>query len=219
MDLTVIRAGRIGYNDALALQLELLGKRVRGETGDVIILLEHNPVITLGKRGVASDILVSRDVLQKNGIEVVETNRGGETTYHGPGQLVGYLIFDLRGHGGDIRRFVRNLEEVFIRLLEKEYGVEAGRDPVHTGVWVKDEKITAIGIALKQHVTMHGFAFNVTTDLDRFRLIIPCGIRDKGVTSLEKVLRAKNAGGTGAPDMDTVMTQVARHSKDVYGFA
>lgn len=224
MELTVINAGHMEYGDALELQYELLGKRIRGGIGDTLILLEHPPVITLGKRGRRSDILAPEDLLAREGISVVETNRGGETTYHGPGQLVGYLIYDLRGHGGDIRQFVRNLEEVFIRLLWDEYNIEAGRDPGHTGVWVGQEKITAIGIAIRQHITMHGFAFNVTTNLNHFSLIIPCGIRDKGVTSLKKLIAMKAAdeGGASArevPGIDRVREQVGQYMRSVYGYA
>ncbi|TFG65007.1 MAG: lipoyl(octanoyl) transferase LipB [Spirochaetales bacterium] len=219
MRLTIIHAGLLEYEKALALQYELLEKRSLGGIDDTLLLLEHPPVFTLGKRGRQSDILAPAAIIEREGITVVETNRGGETTYHGPGQLVGYLIIDLRNHGDDIRQFVRNLEEVFIRLLAEEYGFTAERNPKHTGVWVGDEKITAIGIAIKHHITMHGFAFNVRPNLNHFSLIVPCGIRDKGVTSLEK-LTAGTAGGSERTEVkfETVREQVGRYFRKVYGY-
>jgi lipoyl(octanoyl) transferase len=204
--------GKIGYQDALELQFSLNRKRQEGKIGDTLLLLEHYPVITRGKRGKETDILFSKEALESRGFEVYETNRGGEVTYHGPGQIVGYAIIDIAEHGKDLHLFVRNIEEVFISLLRDEYGLTARRDRDHTGVWVENEKITAIGIAVRKWVSMHGFAFNVNTELDHFETIVPCGIRDKGVTSLAKL--------TGrSPDIKTVQKQVADYFRRIFGFS
>jgi lipoyl(octanoyl) transferase len=147
--------------------------------------------------------------LEEQGIRVYKINRGGDVTYHGPGQIVGYPILDLNHHGKDLLRFIRRIEEVFIQLLKEEYGITAGRVPKFTGVWVGSEKITAIGFAVKRWVTMHGFAFNVNTNLEHFRWIHPCGITDKGVTSLQKLLGH-------AEDFDKVTDQVAKYFCKVF---
>ena len=211
MDLAIHKLGLVDYERAYTLQKKLLEKRQQDEIGDTLLLLEHPPVITLGKRGRDTDVLVSPDILAKMGVAVCEIERGGEATYHGPGQIVGYMFIDLAGHGKDIRRFIRNLEEVFIQLLDQEYGITAGRDTEHTGVWVGDTKITAIGIAIRKGVTMHGFAFNVNTNLDHFKWIVPCGIRDKGVTSLQMLTGEQQ-------EMDKVIDGVARSFCRVYGY-
>lgn len=189
MKLNVVDLGRMDYGQALALQESILARRIRGEVPDTLLLVEHPPVLTVGRRGSSSNILVSTDMLKTMGVEVYDISRGGDVTYHGPGQLVGYPIMDLGNMGKDIKDFVWKVEEVFIRLLKQEYGIHAERDEKkYTGVWVGKDKITAIGIAVKKWVTMHGFAFNVNTDLSHFNWIVPCGITDKGVTSLEKIL-------------------------------
>ncbi len=189
MRLNVIKLGKMDYAEALKIQEEILERRKNGEIGDTLLLVEHPPVLTVGKRGSYSNIIISSGEMEQNGVKVYEVNRGGDVTYHGPGQIVGYPIFDLRGHGRDIRGFVNKLEDVFIELLRNEYNIEAYRgEKKYTGVWVGEEKITAIGIAVKRWVTMHGFAFNVNTNLDHFKWIIPCGLTDKGVTSLQKLL-------------------------------
>ncbi len=179
--------GLIGYPEAFALQQELVAHRIAEQIPDTLLLLEHPPVITMGKSAADEDILVEPSVLEAAGATVHRINRGGEATYHGPGQLVGYAIIHLYEKERALRSFIRNLEEVFIRVLSV-YGIDAGRDDAHRGVWVRDEKITAIGIAVSHRVTMHGFAFNVSTDLSHFRWIVPCGIRDRGQTSLERLL-------------------------------
>jgi lipoyl(octanoyl) transferase len=189
LDITVVRLGRTDYERALSIQERLRLLRGRKEIGDVLLLLEHAPVLTVGRRGKAENILLPREILKEQGIEIFEVTRGGDVTYHGPGQIVGYPIFDLRDHGRSVRDFLSRLVEVFIRLLAEDYGLEAyGEDRHFTGVWVGGEKITAIGLALQQGVTMHGFAFNVNTNLDHFRWINPCGLTDRGVTSLQKLL-------------------------------
>lgn len=192
----VLYLGRLEYEKALRIQEELLQLRQQDLTTDLLLLVEHPPVLTIGKSGKKNHIL---RVPEK--VAVYEVNRGGDVTYHGPGQIVGYPIMDLTGHGKDIHTYLRKLEETFIRLLQEEYQIRAGRIKNYTGVWVKEEKITAIGVAVKKWVTMHGFAFNVNTRLEDFTWIIPCGIQDKGVTSLQKLL--------GRPlDMDRVRRQV-----------
>jgi lipoyl(octanoyl) transferase len=155
---------------------------------DMLILLEHPPVITLGKRGKYSNILVSKEYLNQNGIQIFEINRGGDVTYHGPGQLVGYFIVNLANYNRSIKNFITGIEDVFINLLMEQYSIKAYRGfKEHTGVWVDDKKITAIGVAVSRMITMHGFAFNINTDLEHFNWINPCGITDKGVTSLKQL--------------------------------
>lgn len=188
MDLNIMSLGRCKYEKALDIQYDTLEKRQNGEIENTLILVEHPPVITLGRRAEESNIIVSEKLLEEKGIEVFQTNRGGDVTYHGDGQIVGYPIFNLRESKIEIKTFVRNIEEVFIRLLRDKYNIEAGRQEKHTGVWVGNDKIVAIGLAVKRGVTMHGFAFNVNTNLDHFELIVPCGIQDKGVTSIENIL-------------------------------
>jgi len=212
MDLQILRPGKLAYKPAYELQTSLLAKRQEGEIPDTLILLEHPPVITIGKRGNEADVLLNTAALNERGIELYETNRGGEVTYHGPGQIVGYLIFDVAAHGRDLHQFVQNLEQVFINLLTSEYNIEAGRVPGHTGVWVGHEKITAIGIAVRRWVSMHGFAFNVNTDMDYFSYIIPCGIRDKGITSLEKLLGKSQ-------DISSAEECIIDQMKKMYGFS
>lgn len=188
MKIKVVRLGRMDYGETLALQEAVLALRQRGEAGDVLLLVEHPPVITLGRRGEYSNIIAPREMLEAMGVSIYETNRGGDVTYHGPGQIVGYPVVDLNNFGRDVKEFVRLIEEAFILLLREKYGIEAHReDNKYTGVWVGRDKITAIGIAVKRWVTMHGFAFNVNTNLSHFRWINPCGLTDRGVASLEKL--------------------------------
>jgi len=179
----VCRLGRMGYYDAWALQRDLHARRVAGAIPDVLLLLEHEPVITLGRGFHPENLLYPRDEYSRRGIEVVETDRGGDVTYHGPGQLVGYPIFDLRERGRDVHRFLRDVEEA-IMLTLRGYGVEGERRPPHTGVWVGGQKVCAIGIKVSKWVSLHGFALNVQNDLSPFETIIPCGISGLGVTSL-----------------------------------
>ena len=177
------------YADALALQRSLVDDRRAGRIPDTLLLVEHPHVLTLGVRGDGgrSHILATDEALASRGIEVHETGRGGDITYHGPGQIVGYPILDLNPDRRDVHRYVRDLETVLIRVAA-DYGIEAGRVDGLTGVWVGDEKLAAIGVRIARWITSHGFALNVTTDLDHFRLIVPCGIADRGVTSMARVL-------------------------------
>lgn len=170
------------------MQRALVEERRAERVPDLLLLLQHPPVITLGVKGDGgrANILATEGRLAEIGIEVSETGRGGDVTYHGPGQIVGYPILDLRPDRCDIHRYVRDLEEIMIRVCAG-YGVTAGRIKGKTGAWVGNEKIAAIGVRISRWITSHGFAFNVSTALDHFNLIVPCGISDGGVTSLEKV--------------------------------
>jgi lipoyl(octanoyl) transferase len=191
--LSVQRLGRVDYAQALKLQQSLVEDRRAGRIGDTLLLLEHPPVITLGvrtRRG-PTHIVASSETLAQMGVSVHVTGRGGDVTYHGPGQLVAYPIFDLRPDRCDVHRYVRDLEEALIVAL-REFGIEGRRVGGLTGVWVgpagREEKIAAIGVRISRWITSHGFALNVATDLRHFRLIVPCGIADRGVTSIERVL-------------------------------
>jgi lipoyl(octanoyl) transferase len=187
--LEVRRLGRVPYAEGLALQKALVEERRAGRMGDVLLLLEHPHVITLGARADAgrSHVLATPERLAQLGVEVFETGRGGDVTYHGPGQLVGYPIFDLRPDRQDVHRYVRNLEEAMIGVTA-DFGIESGRIEGLTGAWVRAEKIGAIGVRVSRWITSHGFAYNVSTDLSFFQLIVPCGITDRGVTSLSRLL-------------------------------
>jgi lipoyl(octanoyl) transferase len=180
--LDVRQLGRVTYADAQALQTELHERRSRDEIDDALLLLEHPHVYTIGRRGASDDVLWDADVLRQRGVDVVETDRGGQVTYHGPGQLVGYPIIDL-GPGGDLVGYVRHLEQVMTGTLAR-FGIAATGDPENTGAWVDDAKIGAIGVRVTRNVTKHGFAMNVCPDLSFFAGIVPCGITDKGVTSM-----------------------------------
>ena len=190
MTLDVRRLGRVEYGEALELQRTLVEARRSGKIGDTLLLLEHPPVITLGarSRGARTNVVASGDALDAAGVAVHETGRGGDVTYHGPGQLVGYPILDLRPDRQDVHQYVRDLEEVLIRAIAR-FGVEGVRVPGLSGVWVgaegREAKVAAIGVRISRWITSHGFALNVTTDLTHFQLIVPCGIADRGVTSLE----------------------------------
>jgi lipoyl(octanoyl) transferase len=208
--------GLTPYDEAHALQRELVERRKRDEIPDQFLLLEHPHVITLGRAANRSNVLADDATRARLGVELFETGRGGDVTYHGPGQLVGYPIIKLLPGRQDIRRYVRDIQEVLIRAA-LDFGVEAEpRDGEYVGVWVGDEKLAAIGIRISRWVTMHGFAFNVATDLNFFQLIVPCGIQPKegpeegrGVTSLEKLL--------GHPvEMREVAQSVMRHFGDVF---
>jgi lipoyl(octanoyl) transferase len=197
MHIHLLQLGRIPYDEGIRIQAEVVAARKAGAIGDTLILLEHPPVLTLGRNATRANILAGDELLARKGVSIHEINRGGDVTYHGPGQLVGYPIFDLRGdlpgkkgpHLGPVD-FVRLMEEALI-LTCKDFGVPAQRICKLTGVWtyaggsVREKKLAAIGVHVSQAVTSHGFALNVTTDLRDFSLIVPCGITDRGVTSLE----------------------------------
>jgi lipoate-protein ligase B len=190
----IIWLGRREYTQVWQLQQALAAQRHAGVIPDTLLLLEHPPTITLGRKADPRHLLASPEELTRQGIAIIESDRGGDVTYHGPGQLVGYPIFDLNAAPGppDLHRYLRNLEEALARLLAA-FGVEAGRFPPHTGVWVgletpRPEKIAAIGIKASRWVTQHGFALNVQPEMAHFDLIVPCGLREYGVTSLAAAL-------------------------------
>jgi lipoyl(octanoyl) transferase len=234
MFINLLSLGRVPYAEALVIQQRVIAARKQGSIGDTLLLLEHPPVITLGRNASRANILVSDEWLASRGVEVHEVDRGGDVTYHGPGQLIGYPIVDLRGewpgkrgpHLGPVD-FVRLLEEALIRTCA-DFGVMAKRIPKCTGVWtlggkptgddktvtngapnpsvIREKKLAAIGVHVSQGVTSHGFALNVTTDLGDFDWIVPCGIRDRGVTSLNL-----EADASREPTMDRVIHAVARN--------
>jgi lipoyl(octanoyl) transferase len=204
----VRRLGRVRYADGLALQERLVRDRQAGSISDTLLLLEHDPVFTLGRNARSENVLFPADELRARGYDVFETGRGGDVTYHGPGQVVGYPILDLSPDRRDVHRYVRDLEEVMIRTCA-DYGVAAQRVEGRTGCWVGPEKIGAIGVRIARWVTSHGFAFNVRNDLAPFGLIVPCGIRDRGVTSLARLLGRE-------PELEEVMDRLAGHLLAVF---
>jgi lipoyl(octanoyl) transferase len=219
--INVLYLGRVDYSIALELQQTLVGLVKDKRITHTLLLLEHPPVITLGRNAGAQNIVASREFLAANGVELHETNRGGDVTFHGPGQLVGYPVFDLRAFEPRIGAvdFVRKLEEVLIRTCG-DLGVVTERIPGLTGVWTQDDppgKIAAIGVHISRAVTSHGFALNVNTNLDYFKLIIPCGISDKPVTSLEQEMaKSTLSRGRALPSLDDLAQQVARNFGRVF---
>lgn len=223
MVLNLVHLGRIGYAAALDLQKQLVEARHAQRIGNTLLLLEHPPVLTLGRNASRSNILTSDEFLAYRGVEVHEINRGGDVTYHGPGQLVGYPIFDLRSFTPRLGavEYVRLIEEALIRACG-DFCIPAQRIAGRTGVWtiqggaVAEKKIAAIGVHIARGITSHGFALNVTTDLRDFDLIVPCGITDRAVTSIE--LEA-DTGSTLHPDpsMENAIHAVARHFGRVFG--
>jgi len=197
-----------GYADVLALQNRAHARRVAGEGGDCLFLLEHRSVYTLGNSADASHILYSEGVLQEAGIERVTTSRGGDVTYHGPGQLVGYPVVHLRRRGILVLEYLRMLEETLIRTLAA-FGIAGNRDARNRGVWVGDAKIAAIGIRVSRGVATHGFALNVDPDMSHFSGIIPCGLADAGVTSMRLQLGR-------AVEMEAVKAEYARVFKEIF---
>ncbi|MEO6909359.1 MAG: lipoyl(octanoyl) transferase LipB [Edaphobacter sp.] len=224
MYIHLLHLGRVTYGEGLAIQQQVIAARKQNLIGDTLLLLEHPPVITLGRNAHRSNVIVSDEFLQQHGIELHEINRGGDVTYHGPGQLVGYPIIDLRGdwpgkkgpHLGPVD-YVRLLEEVLIRTCG-DFGVMAQRIAKRTGVWtmaggsIQEKKIAAIGVHVSQGVTSHGFALNVTTDLREFDWIVPCGIADRGVASLEL-----EADPLTQPTFENALNSTARNFGRVFG--
>jgi lipoyl(octanoyl) transferase len=227
--------GRVAYDEAHALQQELLKKRIAREVGDTLLLLEHDPVVTVGRGGDAAHVLGGALALEAKGVAFAETGRGGDVTYHGPGQLVAYPIFDLRPDRCDVRRYVQDLARVMVALAA-DVGIAAGTipgDSRYVGVWVDRDspkawtdidaadarfphkrlaKIGAIGVRLSHWCTMHGFAFNVRPRLEHFGLIVPCGIREYGVTSLEEL-------GADAPSVEAMGQRAAKHFETIFSRA
>ncbi len=192
MKLNIINLGMMEYEKALEIQKRIQQKRICNEIDDTLLIVEHPAVLTMGKRGRNDNILVSQEVLDKKNIKTIWINRGGDVTYHGPGQMIGYPIMHLIDNKLGIRVFVDKIQEVFIRFLKNEYDITAvKKSGVHTGVWVNDKKIIAIGISVRKAVTLHGFAFNINTNLKHFDYINPCGLGFGMVTSLQKIIGKK----------------------------
>ena len=206
--LEVRRLGRLRYTEGLTLQARLVADRQAGRIPDTLLLLEHDPVFTLGQNARRENVLVPSEVLRERGFDVEETGRGGDVTYHGPGQLVAYPILDLNPDRRDVHRYLRDLEEVMIRTCG-DYGLIAKRAEKMTGVWIGDRKAGAIGVRIARWVTSHGLALNVTTDLTAFQHIIPCGLQGRDVTSLEREL------GRPVP-VPEVMDRLARRMAEVF---
>ena len=183
----VVRPGSVAYAEALALQRETAALVRTGAADETLFLLTHPPVVTMGRRATEDHVLLSREALAARGVELVETDRGGDVTFHGPGQVVGYPILDLRRRGLGPHAYLRFLEERLIAVLAG-FSIEAFRDPAYTGVWTHAGKIAAMGIRVSAGVSLHGFALNVATDLSYFGLIVPCGIEGRAVTSMEQIL-------------------------------
>ncbi len=221
MILNLLQLGRVNYAEALTLQQRLVELRYRGRIGNTFLLLEHAPVLTLGRNSQRENVLAGDALLARRGVEIHEINRGGDVTYHGPGQLVGYPIIDLRSFTPRLGAvdYVRKLEEVLIRACAS-YGVVTERISKRTGVWtvpggsIPEKKIAAIGVHISRGITSHGFALNVTTDLRDFDLIVPCGISDRTVTSLENEIDTTTHA---VPTLEQAGNTVARHFGAVFG--
>ncbi len=203
--------GRVAYDDGLRLQEERVEAVKRGDAHDALFLLEHDPVITLGRNAKSENIVTPPETLAEMGIQVADCGRGGDVTYHGPGQLVGYPILNLAPDRKDVGKYVRNLEEAIIRTLA-DYGIEGGRIKGLTGVWVGQEKVAAIGVRISRWVTSHGFALNIDPDLEHFRTIIPCGIRTHGVTSMRRLM-------DDPPALPEAAGRFAAHFGELFGRA
>ena len=210
--LDIYELGTVPYEKALEYQENLLAKRIAEEIGDSLILLEHPPTITTGRKGNTGNLLVRKEYLEKHGISFIHASRGGDITFHGPGQIVGYHILNLKNHEMDIRKHLRSIEEVIIRTLG-DFEIEGRRIDGVTGVWVKRSKIASIGIAIRKWVTYHGFALNVSTNLDYFELILSCGITDVRITSIGSWIGNEESIG-----MDEVTQSVIKNFMGVFGF-
>ena len=208
MKCTLYEVGLIEYEKAYELQKRILAQKAAGQEEDTLLLLEHPPTLTLGKSGKLKNLLVERDELTDKRIPLFFTDRGGDITYHGPGQLVVYPIVDLRKRGKDIHRYIYDLQEAVIETLA-DFSIVGERDQKHVGVWVGEDKICAIGVAVHKWITMHGLALNVDPDLNSFSLITPCGIVGRGVTSMAR-LRER------APSMEEVIIRFVAHFSQVF---
>lgn len=210
--LDIYELGTVPYEKALEYQENLLAKRIAEKIPDSLILLEHPPTITTGRKGNTGNLLVRKEYLEKHGVSFIHASRGGDITFHGPGQIVGYPILNLKNHEMDIRKHLRSIEEVIIRTLG-DFEIEGRRIDGVTGVWVKRSKIASIGIAIRKWVTYHGFALNVSTNLDYFELILSCGITDVRITSIGSWL-----GNEESIEMDDVVRSVIKNFMGVFGF-
>jgi lipoyl(octanoyl) transferase len=212
--LLIVELGLITYTEAFQLQERVVAARKLHAIDDVLLLCQHPHVVTLGRNGKRENLLASEHVLRQKGVELQFSNRGGDITYHGPGQIVGYPILDLAGIKQDVHWYVRTLEELMIRA-SGEFGIVAYRIPGKTGVWVDatphEEKLAAIGVHISRWVTSHGFAYNVATDLRYFDLIVPCGISERKATSLEKLLDR-------SVPLDEIKPRLVQHFAELFGF-
>ncbi|MBD3167967.1 MAG: lipoyl(octanoyl) transferase LipB [candidate division Zixibacteria bacterium] len=208
--LDVFTPGIVDYEEALDIQHELVEKRISGEIADTLILLEHNPVITFGRGGKEDNLIAAADTLKEKNVEIYKIERGGDVTFHGPGQLVGYPIIDLDNRGRDMHKFLRELEEVLINVI-KSFDLDARRSEGYTGVWVDESKLAAIGVAVRRWVSFHGFALNIHNELSCFNLINPCGITDKAVGSISSMTKR-------LIDMGNVIDKVVVEFKNVFGY-
>lgn len=208
--LTYCDLGTIDYKEAWELQRNIFDQRYINEIDDILLLLEHPQTYTLGKTADRQNLVGNEDYIRKNNISVYHIDRGGDITYHGPGQIVGYPIFNLNNWTKDTHKYLRALEEILIQTCA-DYGLTAERNTKYTGVWIEERKIGAIGIKVSRWITMHGFAFNVNTDLSLYNGIIPCGINDKGVTSLKKELRREI-------DIKEVKTKILNHTLKIFEY-
>jgi lipoyl(octanoyl) transferase len=205
----VVHLGLIEYGKAYKIQRRLHRKRINGEIPDTLLLLEHPPTFTIGRSGSLANVLVSKEKLADEGITLFSIERGGDVTYHGPGQLIGYPIMDLSHRGKDIHRYVHELEEIIIRTL-RDFSIAAARDKSHAGVWVGNEEIAAIGLSVRKWITMHGFALNVNSNLKHFAYINPCGFSDRRATSMAEFL--------GHPvRMNIVIKQILTYFSEIFG--
>lgn len=211
--LTLLTPGTVPYPDAVEIQKQILEKRIAGETGDTLILLEHPPTITTGRRGNLSNLTATPEFLEKNNVYVdAGAGRGGDITFHGPGQIVGYPIIGIKDRKGGVPGYVRSLEEVIIRALS-DFDISARRVEKLTGVWVKDSKIASIGVGVRRWVTWHGFALNVNTGLSWFDTMVPCGIPRVKMTSIKEWTKSADD-----IDMEAVCDLLVRHFGDVFGY-
>jgi lipoate-protein ligase B len=204
----IIDLGLIDYEKAWDLQHQLWSKRVEGELPDLLLILEHPHVITLGRRGNRSHLLASPEVLEAMRIPIFHVERGGDVTYHGPGQMVVYPVLDLKEYGYRLMRYIGQIEEVILCVL-RDFGIEGRRDPVNRGVWVNEEKIASVGVAIKRWVSFHGFSLNYETDLKYFELINPCGLEGKKMTSLAKILEREIS-------RERLVERIGLHFKQVF---
>ena len=204
----VIDIDLIEYRRTWDFQREVVAAKVKSNLPDILILVEHAPVITLGRRGNRQHILASPEVLTAEGIQIYHVERGGEVTYHGPGQIVGYPILNLRNWRRDISWYISSLEEVLIRTLG-DFGIEGGRNRLNRGVWVRDSKVGSIGVAITRWVTYHGFSLNVSPNMDHYSLITPCGLEGTEIISLKELLGKE-------PDQRRVRDSISRHFQGVF---
>ncbi len=211
MMLTACHLGPTDYREGLELQRSLVEARAAGETGDLLLFPDHPPVLTVGRSGREESLRVDRETLARQGIEVFDVSRGGDVTWHGPGQLVGYTLVDLAARGRDLHVFLRGIEDVLIRVLAG-YGIAADRSAGRTGVWVGERKIASIGIAVRRWVSYHGFALNVCPELAAFEVIHPCGLQGVRMTSVADQL------GASAPGIDVVRERAAHEFAERFGY-